>query len=81
MAVLVVPIIASRTIEYGFIDAERNYHARDCGLDYFNRFSRAGFEVILYKTDDFENPELYALYTQECGGKTCHWIPFCRKVR
>lgn len=81
VAVLVVPIIVSKTIEYGFIDAKRNYHARDCGLDYFNRFLKAGFEVILYKTDDFENPELYALYTQECGKKTRHWIPFCLKVR
>jgi len=80
IAVLIVPITVSKTIDFGYVDPTRNFHTRECGLDYFERYKKVGFEIELLKTEDFEDADLYALSTWENNKKTSHWIPFCIKI-
>lgn len=48
VAVLPVPIVAPRTVEYGFASPEEEHHVRAPGLDYFDRYRErfARVEVI-----------------------------------
>jgi len=78
-AVLIVPFVSEKTVEFGFADPSRNYHARDCGADYPDRYRDAGFHVTMVSTDDFEQPDRYALSSCTGGLETKHWIAFCEK--
>lgn len=78
-AILVVPITADKTVEHDEIVAERNFHARDCGPDYFERYQAAGFEVDLVRSDHLPGKDEQALTTFQDGREVVHWIPFCRK--
>lgn len=78
-AILPVPITAERTVDFGFVDPDRNHHARECGPDFLERYRRAGFEVETVCSDELPDPEGHALFTAEFGGRTEHQIPFCTK--
>ncbi|MEM6796355.1 MAG: class I SAM-dependent methyltransferase, partial [Acidobacteriota bacterium] len=79
LAVLPVPITAAVTEDFGFVDASRNEHARECGPDYFDRYAEAGFEVEVWTGEQVGDVERYALLTWVDGEPTEHQIPFCRK--
>jgi SAM-dependent methyltransferase len=79
IAVLIVPIVTDLTDEWGFADSARNDHARDCGLDYFDRYREAGFHVELVQTDDFADGDRFALASWRHGQRTIHWVAFCTK--
>lgn len=79
LAILVVPITAEATVEFGEVRADLNFHARDCGPDYFERYTEAGFEVDLVRSDELEGKDEQALTTLDNGREVVHWIPFCRK--
>ena len=80
-AILVVPITTEETIDWGYNDPQRNDHVRECGLDYFDRYRDAGFDVTLFSTDDFSDAERYALASWRAGRRTPHWISLCQKPR
>jgi SAM-dependent methyltransferase len=80
LAILLVPVTAEATLEFGFVDPERNDHARECGPDYFERYRAAGFEVDLMCSDELPGAESQALSTLEKGKKVRHYLPFCRRL-
>lgn len=45
VAVLPVPIVAPRTVEYGFANPQEEYHVRAPGFDYFDRY-RERFRAV-----------------------------------
>lgn len=79
LAITMVPITAERTHEFGKIDPGQNFHARECGPDYFERYGEAGFEVEVVRSDQLGEPERCALVTMAGGEPTLHYVPFCRK--
>lgn len=79
LAILVVPITCSATIEYDEVVAQRNFHARECGPDYLDRYREAGFDVTLFRSDEMPGTETYALTSVLEEGEFAHWIPFCVK--
>ena len=78
-AILPVPITAAETVEFGFVDPERNHHARECGPEYLERYRDAGFELEVVGSRQLPDPDGHALYTLERGRQVEHLIPFCRK--
>ena len=66
IALLPVPIIAARTTEYGEPHAREENHVRAPGLDYFDRYRAAGFDVEVHSSDQF--PGKYQLYIHEDRG-------------
>lgn len=82
VAVLMVPVTAEKTVEWGSADPQRNDHTRDCGPDYFERYRDAGFEVEHLRTEDFADISRQALWTENGdGSRTSHWVSFCLKQR
>lgn len=79
LAILLVPVTAERTVEFGAADAGRNHHVRECGPDYFERYAAAGFEVELRRSDDLPGAEARALLTLEGRRSLPHYLPFCRR--
>ena len=79
VAVLMVPVTARRTTDWGAVDSERNWHARECGVDYFDRYAETGFRVENLRTEDFKEAQSEALWTQEGNVRTSHWVSFCTK--
>jgi ubiquinone/menaquinone biosynthesis C-methylase UbiE len=63
IALLPVPIIAATTVEYGEPHAREESHVRAPGLDYFDRYRAAGFDVEVRSSDQF--PSKYQLYIHE----------------
>ena len=55
LALLLVPVTRNQTLEFGFVDPKRNYHTRECGPDYFERYRAAGFELELIRSDQLPN--------------------------
>ncbi len=79
VAILPVPITAPETVDFGRVDPLRNHHARDCGPDYFSRYSQAGFEVGVLRSSELANAQPHALFTHSAENRVEHWIPFCTK--
>src|SRR5262249_14942907 len=59
IAVLPVPIVSDRTIEYGEANPYEAGHVRAPGLDYFERYNACFARVEVYSSDQF--PEKYQL--------------------
>jgi len=90
IAVLPVPIVAKKTIEY---DEQAEYgHVRAPGPDYYDKYKNVFSRVETYSSNDF--PEKYQLYlyedrsvwpTKECprppmpGNKHVDIVPICYK--
>ena len=79
LALLLVPVTRNQTLEFGFIDPKRNYHTRECGPDYFERYEAAGFELELIRSDQLPQAEAQALLTLEGETPLPHYLPFCRR--
>lgn len=79
LAILVVPVTAEKTVEYGAADPGRNDHVRDCGPDYFERYAAAGFDMELKRSDQLPGAAEKALLTREGSRLLPHFLPFCRK--
>lgn len=80
LAILLVPVTAESTVEYGAADPERNDHVRDCGPDYFGRYAAAGFSVELLRSDALPGAHEQALLTREGSQLLPHYLPFCRRA-
>lgn len=63
VAILPVPIVAERTIEYGAPCAAECGHVRACGIDYYNRFRNIFHRVDLFHSEHF--PATYQLHAWE----------------
>ena len=63
VAILPVPIIGAKTVEYPGVNKHENQHVRSTGEDYYNKYSSYFSKVELYKSPDFD--EKYQLYVYE----------------
>ena len=63
MAVLPVPIVAERTIEYPEPNPHEEYHVRAPGPDYFDRYARHFEAVEVRQSADF--PARHQCYVYE----------------
>jgi SAM-dependent methyltransferase len=77
LAVLSVPIVASSTIEYPAARSEEHGHVRAPGLDYYERYRDAGFQVDLVKSEEL-GPERFQLWLHD-GAGSCRQdiVPMC----
>ncbi|HET7396088.1 MAG TPA: class I SAM-dependent methyltransferase [Gammaproteobacteria bacterium] len=63
MAILPVPLVGPKTIEYPEANPHESMHMRAPGPDYFERYKIIFDRVELFKSDDF--PEQYQLFNYE----------------
>jgi SAM-dependent methyltransferase len=63
IAILPVPLVAEKTIEYPEPNPHESYHVRAPGLDYFNRFDRFFSKVDKIRSDSL--PDIYQLFVYE----------------
>jgi len=71
IAVLPVPILGERTVEY---PTPREWgHVRAPGLDYFDRYRQFFSEVTVYRSEDF--PAEYQAFVRFKGPLLPHWPP------
>lgn len=63
IAILPVPLVAEKTIEYPKPNPNEAYHVRAPGLDYFDRYSRFFSKVEKFSSDSL--PNIYQLYIYE----------------
>ena len=63
IAVLPVPILALRTVEYPEPNPKEEYHVRAPGMDYFERYARHFARVEKFRSDSL--PPKYQLYIRE----------------
>ncbi len=76
MAILPVPIVSERTIEYGEARADEHYHVRSPGPDYIDRYRAVFGEVLTYTSDQYsEEHQLYARTTT--GQRVGDVVPVC----
>lgn len=94
IAVLPVPVVSPRTIEYGSANPFEFGHVRAIGLDYFDRYRKYFADVTVF--DSTRYPEKYQLYTFErrdfyptdkCpfrvpmdGERHSDYVPICRST-
>jgi predicted SAM-dependent methyltransferase len=62
-AVLPVPLVSEKTIEYPAPNPHEAYHVRAPGLDYFDRYRECFARIEEFSSEDF--PPEYQLYTYE----------------
>lgn len=67
IAILNVPILAEKTIEYPEPNPNEAYHVRAPGIDYFERYERHFSSVEIYRSDAL--PGKYQLFTYEDRSK------------
>ena len=67
IAILPVPLVAEKTIEYPEANPNEAYHVRAPGLDYFDRFNRFFSKVEKISSDSL--PSKYQLYVYEDRNK------------
>ncbi len=63
IAILPVPVVSPRTIEYPEANPHEFWHVRAVGTDYFDRYARVFAKVKIWSSMDFE--ETNQLYTYE----------------
>ena len=97
IALLPVPVVCERTVEYPVPEQrEARGHVRAPGLDYFDRYRAVFAEVKLYTSDDF--PAEYQLHVYEdrtafptsrssplrppmAGARHLTYVPVCMRTR
>lgn len=91
LAILPVPVVCEKTVEYPEANPHEVGHMRAPGLDYFERYKRHFSRVEIHASDSF--PEKYQLFTyedrsawptKECplrpatqGERHCDFVPIC----
>lgn len=68
IAILPVPIVAEKTIEYSEPNPFETYHVRAPGIDYFDKYERMFSKVERYSSESL--PEKYQLFVYE---NRSHW--------
>lgn len=63
IAILPVPVIVEKTVEYPEPNSYDNYHVRAPGPDYFDRFTQYFSRIEKFASDSF--PEKYQLFVYE----------------
>ncbi len=63
VAILPVPVVCEKTIEYPQPNPDEAYHVRAPGFDYFDRYGEYFSRVALHTSDSF--PERYQLFIYE----------------
>jgi len=63
IAILPVPIIAEKTIEYPESNPHEGYHVRAPGIDYFDRFENHFSKVVIFSSASL--PDKYQLFLYE----------------
>jgi SAM-dependent methyltransferase len=63
IAILQIPIISKKTIEYSYPNPYESDHVRAPGLDYFEKYKKYFRKVIVFSSKDF--PEKYQLHIYE----------------
>ena len=63
MAVLPVPLVAEKTVEYPEPNPNEAYHVRAPGFDYFDRYERSFSKVVKFRSDSL--PNIYQLFVYE----------------
>jgi predicted SAM-dependent methyltransferase len=78
IAILPVPIVADRTVEYPEAVATENYHVRAPGLDFFERYKKHFSQVHLRTSDDFAaTGDTFQIYIYEDRTKfPIWWAPY-----
>lgn len=71
IAILPVPIVAERTIEYVAPRPQESNHVRAPGRDYFDRYRKAFDRVELYESSAIDTDGRYALLENDCV-PACH---------
>lgn len=95
-AVLPVPVIAERTVEYPAPQPTERYHVRAPGWDYFDRYRQVFASVELFRTEDFADRQQHQLWVYEDrtiypnaiaryrpampGRRHADVVPVCRKA-
>jgi len=63
LAILPVPVVCEKTIEYAEPNPSEAGHVRAPGMDYYDRYKQYFNEVEIYASDSF--PEIYQLHIYE----------------
>jgi SAM-dependent methyltransferase len=63
VAILPVPVVCEKTIEYPQANPAEAYHVRAPGFDYFNKYRQYFSRVEVYTSDSY--PEKYQLFVYE----------------
>jgi ubiquinone/menaquinone biosynthesis C-methylase UbiE len=71
IAILPVPILGEKTIEYAEPNPQESYHVRAPGLDYYDRYSKYFSRVAIYSSEDF--PSTYQPFMYYQGQWRGHW--------
>ena len=83
LAVLAVPVTQPSTVEFGRPIARDDYHFRNPGPDYFDRY-RSVFEHVEVVTSDAAPPEsqayVYLDRSMPAGSKTADFVAVCHKA-
>jgi SAM-dependent methyltransferase len=91
MAVLPVPLVAEKTVEYPAPNPNETYHVRAPGFDYFDRYERSFSRVVKFSSDALPSAHQLFVYedrsrwpTSECplrppmkGEKHSDIVPVC----
>ncbi|MFA5005072.1 MAG: class I SAM-dependent methyltransferase [Candidatus Omnitrophota bacterium] len=73
VAILPVPIIGLKTVEYPAANKHENLHVRSTGEDYYDKYSNYFSKVELYRSPDFD--EKYQLYVYENRNRKRRSVP------
>jgi len=68
IAVLPVPLVAEKTVEYPEPNPNETYHVRAPGFDYFDRYERSFSRIVKFSSDSL--PNTYQLFVYE---DRAHW--------
>jgi len=90
-AILPVPVLGAKTIEYRYANPDEEYHVRAPGEDYFVRYTHIFSKMILYKSSDFDAQyqtyvyedrsqwpnEIFPLRQKGSGERHLEFVPVC----
>jgi len=95
IALLPVPVVVDRTVEYVSANPLEEFHVRAPGIDYYDRYHRYFDSVEILDSSDY--PPCYQLYIQEdrsrfpsrvcpmrtamAGDRHLDYVPVCRKKK
>lgn len=94
IAILPVPIVANKTIEYPEPNPYEEYHVRSPGYDYFDRYSKYFSRIDKFSSDEFLRKYQLFIYEDRThwpedkmplresmeGGKHIDIVPVCFKI-
>jgi len=79
VAILPVPVIVEKTVEYGGARPHEDYHVRAVGEDYFDRYREVFGNVRLVKSGDFPDRFQTWIFDTVQNQKVADTVPICVK--